>query len=196
MSLTFPAVRISLRKRLALVASVLLTLSIILAVSVAGPANATEPGLDRNEAMVSAADSAVRSVVPDATNTTAYQGLTATITKAPTDRAVVSADGRTFSLVAASGTVLMSSADPRIGVGTRVVDAKFIVEGDTLIVTPLVEAPAPRAACASSFWGNLIFNVGMTGVCSALTIGTVVGGVVCTAALIGANTAINWDSQC
>lgn len=90
----------------------------------------------------------------------------------------------------------MSSADPRIGVGTRVVDAKFIVEGDTLIVTPLVEAPAPRAACASSFWGNLIFNVGMTGVCSALTIGTVVGGVVCTAALIGANTAINWDSQC
>lgn len=117
MSLTLPAVRVSFRKRLALVASVLLALSVILAVSVAGPASATEPVPARNEAAVVAADSAVRSVIPDARNLTAYQGLTATITKAPTDRAVVSADGRTFSLVAANGAVLLSSADPRIGVG-------------------------------------------------------------------------------
>lgn len=195
MSISFAIVRTSARNRLALFASAVAGLSVILAASVAGPANATEAVAEPNEAVV-AADSVVRSVAPDARNTTAHQGLTATITKAPTDRAVVSADGRTFSLVAANGTVLLSSADPTIGVGARLVEAKFIVEGDTLIVTPLTPTLAPRAACASSFWGNLIFNVGMTGVCSALTIGTVVGGVVCTAALIGANTAINWDSQC
>ena len=194
MSISFADVRASARDRFALFASAA-GLSVVLAVSVAAPAHAAEAVVERNEAVV-AADSIVRSVVPDARNTTEHQGLSATITKAPTDRAVVSTDGRTFSLVDENGSVLLSSADPTIGVGARLVEAKFIVEGDTLIVTPLTPTLAPRAACASSFWGNLIFNVGMTGVCSALTIGTVVGGVVCTAALIGANTAINWDSQC
>jgi len=50
--------------------------------------------------------------------------------------------------------------------------------------------------CAPSFWGNLIFNIGMAGVCAMLGIATGPGGVVCTMALIGANLGIDWDKPC
>jgi hypothetical protein len=169
-------------------------LALVASDSTPGRAADAQPGDE--VAVAAAGDGLVRSIVPDARNLTGYAGLSATIGRAATDHAMISPDGRTFTLVAQDGTVLLTSSDPQIGVGSRIVDARFILQGDKLIVSPLALGVLSRSACASSFWGNLIFNVGMTGVCSALTIGTVVGGVVCTAALIGANTAINWDSQC
>jgi|GEM_PF-4645728 len=173
-------------------------LGICAALGLAAPANAQDfiaPREGDGYAIV-AADQVVRTVTPTDVNATPYQGLAATIRKAAGDTAVVSPDGRTFSLLDSAGSVLLSSANPTIGVGARQVDAKFVLVGDTLIVTPALAVMTGRAACSSSFWGNVIFNVGMTGMCAALAVGTVVGGVVCTAALIGANTGINWDSQC
>ncbi len=147
-----------------------------------------------NQVVVETVDHVERSIVPDDVNKTSFQGISATINKAPTDQVVLSADGQTFSLLDASGNVLLSSSNPKVGLGDRIVDAKFVVEGDKMIATPLSMLRGPR--CASVFWGGIIFNVGMTGMCAALAVGTVVGGVVYTAALIAASQSINWNKNC
>lgn len=146
-------------------------------------------------------DGEQRSIVPDEVNTSTYPGLSATVNMAPTDQIVLMDDDRTFLLQDANGDVLLNSVDPVLGSPELPVDAKFVVEGDKLIITPVNSTDGPHitpyAACASAFWGNLIFNVGMAGVCAALGIGTAGAGLTpCTLAVIGANLGIDWDSPC
>ena len=117
-----------------------------------------------------------------------------------TDQIVLSEDARIFILQDANGGVLLNSTNPTLGQQNEAVPAKFVVEGDMLVVTP-IEATENQvstfAACASSFWGNLIFNVGMAGVCAMLGIPTAgIATVACSLAVIGANLGIDWDSQC
>ncbi|QIM16041.1 hypothetical protein G7067_05790 [Leucobacter insecticola] len=168
----------------------------------ASPMLATGEAAVSNEGLtIVGLDGEQRSIVPDDLNTTSYQGLSATVNMAPTDQIVLLDDDRTFLLQDASGGVLLNSVNPTLGDSENPVDAKFVVEGDKLIVTPVNSTGGPRitkrSACASSFWGNLIFNVGMSGVCAMLGIGTGgVGGVACSMALIGANLGINWDKPC
>lgn len=149
---------------------------------------------------IEGADGSYRSIVPDAVNDTSVAGLSSTISMKSTDQIVLSEDARTFILQDANGGVLLNSTNPTLGQQNEAVPAKFVVEGDKLVVTP-IEATENQvstfAACASSFWGNLIFNVGMAGVCAMLGIPTAgIATVACSLAVIGANLGIDWDSQC
>lgn len=143
-------------------------------------------------------DDAVRSIIPDEKNTSSVSGMSAKVSMEPTDRIVLSADARLLVLQDQDGGVLLSSANPTLEQGTETVPAKFVLEDGHLIVTPIEHTPnLARAACASSFWGNLIFNIGMAGVCAMLGIATAgPGGVACTMAVIGANLGIDWDRPC
>lgn len=143
-------------------------------------------------------DDAVRSIIPDEKNTSSVSGMSAKVSMEPTDRIVLSADARLLVLQDQDGGVLLSSANPTLEQGTETVPAKFVLEDGHLIVTPIEHTPnLARAACASSFWGNLIFNIGMAGVCAMLGIATAgPGGVACTMAVIGANLGIGWDRPC
>jgi hypothetical protein len=143
-------------------------------------------------------DGSFRSIVPDAVNNTSFAGLSATISMESTDQIVVSEDARTVMLQDENGGVLLNSTKPTLGQQGQSVPAKFVVEGDKLITTPIEPTGnQARSACASSFWGNLIFNIGMAGVCAMLGIASAgVGGVACTMAVIGANLGIDWDAQC
>jgi len=143
-------------------------------------------------------DDAVRSIIPDEKNTSSVSGMSAKVSMEPTDRIVLSADARLLVLQDQDGGVLLSSANPTLEQGTETVPVKFVLEDGHLIVTPIEHTPnLARAACASSFWGNLIFNIGMAGVCAMLGIATAgPGGVVCTMAVIGANLGIDWDRPC
>ncbi|HXH36099.1 MAG TPA: hypothetical protein VNJ54_17095 [Plantibacter sp.] len=144
------------------------------------------------------ADNAVRSIIPDEENTSSVSGTSASVSMESTDRIILSADARVFLLQDQDGGVLLSSANPTLEQGAETVPAKFVVEDGHLIVTPVEHSPnLARAACASSFWGNLIFNIGMAGVCAMLGIATAgPGGVACTMAVIGANLGIDWDRPC
>lgn len=143
-------------------------------------------------------DDAVRSIIPDEKNTSSVSGMSATVSMEPTDRIVLSADARLLVLQDQDGEVLLSSGNPALEQGAETVPAKFVLEDGHLIVTPIEHTPnVARAACASSFWGNLIFNIGMAGVCAMLGIATAgPGGVACTMAVIGANLGIDWDRPC
>ncbi|MGG7451464.1 hypothetical protein ACQ3HE_11245 [Plantibacter auratus] len=143
-------------------------------------------------------DDAVRSIIPDEKNTSSVSGMSAKVSMEPTDRIVLSADARLLVLHDQDGGVLLSSANPTLERGAETVPAKFVLEDGHLIVTPIEHTPnLARAACASSFWGNLIFNIGMAGVCAMLGIATAgPGGVACTMAVIGANLGIDWDRPC
>ncbi|WP_138945820.1 hypothetical protein [Plantibacter sp. M259] len=143
-------------------------------------------------------DDAVRSIIPDGKNTSSVSGMSAKVSMEPTDRIVLSADARLLVLQDQDGGVLLSSANPTLEQGTETVPAKFVLEDGHLIVTPIEHTPnLARAACASSFWGNLIFNIGIAGVCAMLDIATAgPGGVACTMAVIGANLGIDWDRPC
>ncbi|MFZ4842995.1 hypothetical protein [Mycetocola saprophilus] len=144
-------------------------------------------------------DGAYRSVVPNNESSAAHAGLSATIHMQDTDRISLGDDARSFFLQDHTGTVLFNSVNPTLGQGETSVPAKFVVEGNNLMIVPVDETPVfgTFSKCASSFWGNLIFNIGMSGVCAMLGIATAgAGGVACTMALIGANLGIDWDKPC
>ncbi|WP_440312600.1 hypothetical protein [Leucobacter chromiireducens] len=144
----------------------------------------------------------LRTIAPDEFNTTSYPGLSATMSLAPTDQVLLANEDRMLLIKDASGIVLLSSVNPVLGDALNPIEAKFVVVGDKLVVTPAdaqlsQQRPTSRAACASAFWGNLIFNVGMYAVCAMLGIGTGgVGALPCSMAVIGANLGINWDKPC
>ncbi|MFC5932067.1 hypothetical protein [Cryobacterium melibiosiphilum] len=149
---------------------------------------------------IEGADGSYRSIVPDEVNDTSVAGLSSTISMKSTDRIVLSEDARIFMLQDENGGVLLNSTNPTLGQQDEAIPAKFVVEGDNLVVTPVESAENQMttfAACASSFWGNLIFNIGMAGVCAMLGIPTAgIATVACSMAVIGANLGIDWDSQC
>lgn len=177
------------------------TLAVVLAATLcSAPANASTPAASATESrQLVGTDGFTRSFTPDAINATGIGGVSSTVVLAPGDELVASHDGQSVQLVDAEGDVLFTVSTPRLGTGasgTDTVAAKLVVSGSHIVIAPANSGPSSFSACGSSFWGNIIFNVGMTGMCAALAVGTVVGGVVCTAALIGANTQINFDSQC
>jgi len=146
------------------------------------------------------ADGSYRSIVPDEVNDTSAAGLSSTISMKSTDQIVLSDDARIFMLQDENGGVLLNSTNPTLGQQDETIPAKFVVEGDKLVVTPVESIEnqlTTFAACGSSFWGNLIFNIGMAGVCAMLGIPTAgIATVACSMAVIGANVGIDWDSQC
>lgn len=171
------------------------------AVLTTAPANAT-PAMTETNAVagqIVGADGFTRTLSTDSANSTGLAGVSSSVTLAPGDRLIAAPDGQRVYLIDVAGDVLFTLSAPTLGTGVtgqHEVAAKLVVSGNHIVITPATFAPMSRAACASSFWGNVIFNVGMAGMCAALAVGTVVGGVVCTAALIGANTQINFDSKC
>lgn len=151
-------------------------------------------------------DGQERSISPDPVNTTHVRGLSANLKIQDTDRVVLQNDGRTFLLKDEAGNVLLSSVDPLIDVANRSQEGKFVVVGDRLVLTPVSDSAnkntfelriGGRAACWSSFAGQMIFNVGMTGVCAGIGVGTAgIGAAICGVAAATASSSINWDKQC
>ncbi|WP_431030801.1 hypothetical protein [Plantibacter sp. RU18] len=184
----------------AVAVTTLLTAAVVAPSSAAHATTEVSPAASTSDAgfSVQGPDGAIRSITPDAVNTTSLSGLSATISMKSTDQIVLSADARTLLLQDENGGVLLNSANPTLENGGDMVPAKFVVEGDHLIVTPVEHTPnLARADCPSAFWGELIFNIGMAGVCAMLGIATAgPGGVACTMAVIGANLGIDWDAPC
>ncbi|HXH34977.1 MAG TPA: hypothetical protein VNJ54_11260 [Plantibacter sp.] len=153
-------------------------------------ASSLRPGM----VSVTGADGVIRSFTRDDLNETGVAGMSGTLDTASSDTIAISADGQSATVVSAAGDVLLSLSAPELGEGDTAIAAKIVRVGQHLVITPA--DARTRSMCASSAWGNVIVNIGMAGVCAMLGVGTIVGGVVCTAALIAANAAIDWDSSC
>lgn len=153
---------------------------------------------DSSNVAVLGLDGVQRAVSRDSENSTSYSGLSSTVTKASTDSIVLSDEGKTVSIVGADGAVYLTSSDPTLESSTGVIESKFAVEGNHIVITPIDEhLRFPRSGCASSLAGSAIYNIGMAGVCAMLGVATAgVGGVICEAAVIAGGLGINWDSQC
>lgn len=180
----------------------------VVAVSLALLGGATSAQADDNTALkyqtdasagrveVVGSDGKARVFERDAVNDTGWSGVSATIQRQLGDTLSLSPDQKVATLSASDGEVLLSVSSPSLGSSSRPIGAKFVIDEDKLVVTPVDSVRLPRAGCASSAAGQVIVGIGMAGVCAALAVGTVVGGVICTAAVIGGGAGINWDSSC
>ncbi len=154
-----------------------------------------------NDISVTGSDGRIRTITSaPSSQPVALEELYATVTLHDGDALEVASDGKSVVGVNREGKPFLTLSGPELKKRVDVsVDAKFVVDGNTVRLEPVTPVRSARAhACPESFWGNfLVAGVGGVVVCGSVGVATGgIGGAVCGLGVHAATSGINWDSAC
>ena len=154
---------------------------------------------DERRFSISDSDGKTRTITSTFTDRPApLDQLRATIELHPGETLIVASDGKTVLGIDRDRNVFLTLSAPELKSGPDTpVDAKFVVDGNSVTLAPVNPIRATRAACPQAFWGNMLFSVGATAmVCGPVTVVSGPGGLICGVGVTAASAGIDWDHAC